>query len=59
MIGKEVRMKFEIEDSDSCEWFHGIISSYNGITQKYGIYFPSDKETVYAELEDDDLELVE
>ena len=32
----------------------------NGITEKYGIYFPTDKETVYyAGLDDEDLELVE
>ena len=59
VIGKEVRMKFQILDSDSYEWFNGIVSSYDGITEKYGIYFPTDKETVYAGLDDEDLEFVE
>lgn len=46
VIGKQVRMKFQIVDSNTSEWFQGIISSYDGVTQKYGIYFPSDEETV-------------
>ena len=59
VIGKEAKMKFHIQDSDTCDWFRGIISSYDGISQKYGIYFPSDKETVFASLDDEDLQLVE
>ena len=54
-----MRMKFQIEESDTFEWFQGIISSYDGVTQKYGIYFPSDEETVVASLDDEDLELVD
>ena len=59
VIGKQVRMKFQIEESDAFEWFQGIISSYDGVTQKYAIYFPSDEETVVASLDDEDLELVD
>ena len=59
VIGKQVKMKFQIVESDISEWFQGIISSYDGVTQKYGMYFPSDKETVYTSLDDEDLELLE
>ena len=59
VIGKEANMKFYIQESDTCEWFRGIISSYDGITQKYGVYFPSDEETVFVSLDDEDFELVE
>jgi len=59
VIGKQVRMRFEIIDSDTWEWFGGIISSYDGITQKYDVYFPSDKETVFTSLDDDDLEMLD
>ena len=53
-------MKFHVQDTDTCEWFHGIVSSYyDGITQKYGIYFPSDQETVFVALDDEDLQIVE
>lgn len=54
-----MRMKFQIDDSDTTEWFRGIISSYDGVTQKYGVYFPSDEETVFANLDDEDLELMD
>ena len=53
-----MKMKFQIVDSDTSEWFQGIISSYDGVTQKYGIYFPSD-ETVFTNLDDEDLELMD
>ena len=52
-------MKFETNQSGSCEWFEGVISSYDGINQKYGIYFPCDKETVFASLDDDDLDIID
>ena len=48
-----------IADSDISEWFQGILSSYAGITQKYGIYFPSDEGTVFTSLDDEDLELLD
>ena len=38
VIGKQVRMRFEIIDSDTSEWFEGSISSYDGITQRYMVY---------------------
>ena len=57
VIGKQVRMKFEIVDSNTFEWFEGIVSSYDGITQKYGVYCPSDEETVFVSLDDEDLEV--
>ena len=44
VMGKRVRMKFDVSDSE--EWLNGIITTYNGITQKYGVFFPCDKETV-------------
>ena len=56
VIGKQVRMKFKTVDSNTLEWFEGIVSSYDGITQKYGVYFPSDEETVFVSLDDEDLE---
>lgn len=46
-------------DLDTSEWFEGIISSYNEITQKYGIYFPSDEETAFTSLDDEDLEVLD
>ena len=58
-IGKKVRMKFHIGASDKCEFFFGVVSSYDGIQQKYGIYFPCDGETIYASLDDEDLEIID
>ena len=33
--------------------------SYDGVTQKYGVYFPSVEETVSANINDEDLELMD
>ena len=59
VMGKKVRMKFEITDSGDSEWYEGIISTYNGINQKYGVYFPCDQETVFVNLDDSDLEIMD
>ena len=40
-LGKCARRKFENE-SENEQWYEGVISSYNGLTGKYGIYFPCD-----------------
>ena len=39
--------------------FFEIVLSYDGIQQKYGIYFPCDGETVYASLHDEDLGIID
>jgi len=49
-------MKFNIENGKE-EWFEGVICSYNGITQKYGVYFPCDGQTVDTCLDDEDMEI--
>ena len=49
-------MKFNIENGKE-EWFEGVICSYNGITQKYDVYFPCDGETVDTSLDDEDMEI--
>ena len=59
LMGKQVRMKFDVSKSGKTEWFQGIVSSYDGINQKYGIYFPCDGETVFAKLDDEDLEIID
>ena len=37
-------------DSNTFEWL-------DGITQKYSVYIPSDEETVFVSLDDEDLEV--
>ena len=54
-----MRMQSQIVDSNTSEWFQGTIYSYDGVTQKYKISFPSDWETVFASLDAEDLELVD
>ena len=48
LMGKRVQMKFEQTSLDTVNGLKGAISSYDGINQKYGIYFPCDEETVFA-----------
>ena len=43
-------MKFTV--NCKLQWFKGIVNAYDGLTGKYGVYFPCDKQTVYI-LEDD------
>ena len=57
IIGKRARMRFEDEEGEET-WYNGIIASYNGITGKYGIYFPCDGQVEEASFEDNDMEVI-
>ena len=57
VLGKTVRMQFEVSGKN--EWFEGIIATYDGLKGMFGIYFPSDGETHFASLDDEDLEILE
>ena len=59
VMGRRVKMKFQITDTDTEETFEGVIASYNGMTGKFGVYFPSDGETVDVSLSDDNLEIID
>ena len=50
-------MQFEVSGKN--EWFEGIIATYDGLKGMFGIYFPSDGETHFASLDDEDLEILE
>ena len=54
-----MKIKFQITDTDTEETFEGVIASYNGMTGKFGVYFPSDGETVDVSLSDEDLEIID
>ena len=56
-LGKRVKMKFETSSGE--QWFDGMITSYDGLKGKYGVYFPSDGQTVDTSLGDEDLEICE
>ena len=59
VMGKKVKVKFMVEDLKREEWFIGIITTYNGLKGEYGIFFPSDKQTVEMALDDRDLEFID
>ena len=52
-----MRMKFDDEHGKG-EWYNGIICSYNGMTRKYGVYFPCDGQTIDTDLEDDGIIII-
>ena len=45
MLGRKLMMKFTV--NCKLQWFKGIDNTYDGLTGKYGVYFPCDKQTVY------------
>ena len=57
MLGRKVMMKFNV--NCQTQWFKGIITAYNGLTRKYGVYFPCDKQTEYVSEDDEDIRFVE
>jgi len=57
MLGRKLMMKFYF--NCHIQWFKGIITAYNGLTRKYGVYFPYDKQTEYVLEDDEDIRFVE
>ena len=51
-------MRLETESRKE-EWYEGVISSYNGLTGKYGLYFPCGGKTEDASFDDEDMELID
>jgi len=45
-------MKFLIRDTGRTQLFDGQITTYDGLTGKYSVYFPCDGKTVYIYLDD-------
>ncbi len=48
-----------MKESGKDEWFDGVIATYNGISGKYGVFFPCDGETVEMSIDDHDLKLMD
>ena len=57
MLGRKLQIKFNVKGKT--EWFKGTVNSYDGLTGKYGFYFPCDKQTVYMLEDDKDIRFVE
>lgn len=55
---KKVKVKLMV-DLKREEWFWVIISTYNGLSGKYGVYFLSGQQTVQTTLDDEDLKLID
>ena len=47
-LGKKVKMKFETSSGE--HWFDGMITSYDSLKGKFGVYFPSDGLTIDTSL---------
>ena len=59
-MGKRVRVKYDIADNGDTEWFEGIITTYNCMTGKYGVFFPCDGKTEDGiTLSDEDVQFID
>ncbi len=58
ILGKCDRMRFECANDGKDEWYEGVVSSYDIITGRYSIYFPSDGPSEQAYLDDEDMEIM-
>ena len=51
LIGKRVQVKYD--ENGSFQWYKGVITSFNSMTGKYVVFFPSDKTTEEFCLDED------
>ena len=54
-MNRKLEMKFYVKEKKRHEYFSGQIVSYDGLSGKYGAYFPSDGEVVFIEPDDKDV----
>ena len=52
-MGRKLKMRFKVKGK--IQWFEGQITNYDGLTGKYGVYFPIDQEIVYIFPDDKDV----
>lgn len=55
----KVKMQFFIEESESYEWFEGVVQYYDKRAIKYAVYFRSDDETFFVDSDESDIEIVQ
>ncbi len=58
-MGRKLKMRFHIKETGRLQWFDGQITTYDGLTGKYGVYFPYDRTTVFIDPNDGDVEFIE
>ena len=47
-MGRKLKMCFRLEDTGKIQWFDGQILNYDPSSGQYGVYFPSDHQTMHA-----------
>lgn len=51
-MGRNLKMKFKLKETGWTQWF----TTYDGMTGKYGVYFPVDQQTIFIYPNDKDVE---
>lgn len=57
-LGKKLKMRFRIEETNKFEWFNGQILNFDPMTGKYGAFFPCDGQTVYINPAEEDEDII-
>ena len=58
-MGRKLKMRFRLEDTGKIQWFDGQILNYDPSSGQYGVYFPSDHQTIYIHPDDKDVKYLE
>ena len=58
-MGRKLKIHFRLEDTGKIQWFDGQILNYDPSSGQYGVYFPSDHQTIYIHPDDIDVKYLE
>ena len=58
VVGKRVRVKYDDTDC-GCDWYEGIIVTFNCISGKYGVFFPCDNKTEELSLNEEGFVIID
>lgn len=54
-MGRQLKMKLLIRETGKTQFFNGQITTYDGLTGQFGVYFPCDGKTVFIHPDEKDV----
>ena len=58
-MGRKLKKRFRLVDTGKIQWFDGQILNYDPSSGQYGVYFPSDHQTIYIHPNDKDVKYLD
>jgi len=58
-MGRQLKMRLRVEETGKLQWFKGEILNYDPTSGQYGVFFPSDNQTIHVHPNDKDVKFLD